>query len=227
MNEIAKRIKQIVDRGLAPSLKQGGFRRNGMSFHRHHGEALHVVNVQSSQWNSQASGKFTINVAVDFADVAKLLPGWQPMPTTPKEYCCLLRMRVGNLLPDDRDHWWTVTPDTKTEEVSEELVGVWKTYIAPWLEKFKTVSSIADTDPAVLQNVFSQAAANVMLGDRTKAAQLIEGHIRHLQEDPTYLQPHNVKLKQDRLAMFRSWAADQGLTITNENYDNATASEKK
>jgi hypothetical protein len=227
MNEIAKRIKQIVDRGLAPSLRQAGFRRNGMSFHRLDGEALHVVNVQSSQWNSRASGKFTINVAVDFADVTKLLPGRQPMPTIPKEYCCVLRMRVGNLMPDNRDHWWTVTPETQDEHLTAELMTVWTDYIAPWLEKFRTVSSIAENpNQGALQNVFAQAAANIILGDRAKAGQQIEAQIRRLHEDPAYLQLHNAKLKDDRLTMFRNWAADQGLTITHD-YNNPTASEKK
>jgi hypothetical protein len=214
MNENTKKIRSIVNHGLAPALKQAGFQRHSMNFSRQDGEAQ-VINVQLNRWNSSLSGSFTINVGVDIARVAELLPVRLPMPENPKEYSW--RRRVGMLMPDGRDHWWTVTPETKIEEMSEELVNAWTTHIAPWLEKFKTVSSLAgEPDRGAIQNVFTRAVANIVLGDRAKAAQLIAAQIKHIQEDPRYVGAENAKLREVRLAMFHNWAADQGLTIANE-----------
>jgi hypothetical protein len=197
MNENTKKIRSIVNRGLAPALKQAGFQRHSMNFSQQDGEALQVINVQLNRYNSSVSGSFTINVGVDIARVAELLPGRLPMPENPKEYFCLLRERVGMLMPDGRDHWWTVTPETKIEEMSEELVNAWKTYIAPWLEKFKTVSSLTDEpDRGAIQNVFTRAAANIVLGERAKAAQFIAAQIQRMQEDPMYVGSENAKLRE-------------------------------
>ena len=217
VSDIAKRIKLIVDRGLAPSLKQTGFRRSAMTFYRQNGEALQVVNVQPNRWNSNESGSFTINVGVDFAEVAKLMPGYLPMPRTPKEYCCILRIRVGDLMPTGKDHWWTIAPNTNVEELSAELVGVWTSNIEPWLEKLKTVSSLASQPkPSAWQNPYLRAAANVLVGNQAEAAECIAAEIKRINSDPDATHPANAKLKDERLAKLEKWAADQNLTIMND-----------
>jgi hypothetical protein len=214
MSDIAKHIKLIVDRGLAPSLKQAGFRRNGMSFHRQNGEALQVVNVQSNRWNSGTSGSFTMNVAVHFENVAKLMPGYMPMPAVPKEYCCIVRVRVGELMPARKDHWWNVADDTNPEALAAELVTVWTAYVLPWLDTHSTVSALTnDPGRGGLRNPYVQATANVVVGDRVKAAQHIEAEIDRLNRDSDANHPANATLKAERIAQLKKWAAEQGLTV--------------
>jgi hypothetical protein len=183
-----------------------------MNFSRHEGEALQIINVQLNKYNSGTSGSFTVNIGVCISSVAELLPGWLPMPANPKEPNCFLRIRVGLLMPAAKDQWWTVTSKTNIEEVSEELVGVWTTCIAPWLERFRTVSSLTgEADKRAMQHVLTRAAANIVIGDRTKASQLIEALIRNIQNDPYYSASENGKQKENQLAVYRKWAADQGL----------------
>src|SRR5690242_14701265 len=103
MNDTAKKDRAITALGLEPSLKEAGFRKGGTHFSKGDREALQVVDVQSSQWNTGASGKFTLNAPVHFSSVVKMLHGIDPMPSAPKEYYCVLRRRVGMLLPAGTD----------------------------------------------------------------------------------------------------------------------------
>jgi hypothetical protein len=98
-----------VDRGLPQQLKQAGFRKNSTHFSRTDGDALRVINVQSSQWNTASSARFTLNIGVHFACVAVMLYENGPMPAPPEEMFCLLRTRVGMILPAGAGRWWVVT----------------------------------------------------------------------------------------------------------------------
>jgi hypothetical protein len=135
VNENTKKIRQIVARGLGPCLTNAGFQRQGADFSRKYREALHVINFQLDKWNSKELGKFTLNIGAHFTSVAALLFGTDPMPvTSPKERNCLLRTRVGLLMPEHRDHWWSVTSETGGDSMSEELANVCSSYAVPWLE---------------------------------------------------------------------------------------------
>jgi hypothetical protein len=210
MSEIAKKIRAIAKLGLGPALKQAAFVRHSTNFSRHFGESLQVVNVQSSQWNSSESGKFTINVGVHFPSIAALLYAKDPMPTKPKEFHCLLRARVGMLMQGQGDGWWTVTPSTNVEEVSEELMRTCLNEILPWLEQFKTIAG-TNWQPKrgfLFQHFLAEAAANLVLGDRTKALQCVEAEIERIRHEP-----YEATWKRQQSEDLRKWAVDHGLAI--------------
>jgi hypothetical protein len=212
VNEIAHKTKAIVDRGIAPLLKQGGFRKSATHYSRKEGEALQLVNVQSSQWNTASGGRFTLNLGVHFASVAKLLHGSDPMPANPKEQYCVLRTRVGFLLPAAADHWWTVTPETDVAAVANELEAACQDYVFPWLEKVKTVSGAAEEmERSKLGGLWPAAAARLVLGEREKAAQLIAAAIEVYKTDRDATHPANAELTAKRIAELQQWAANHGL----------------
>lgn len=187
-------------------LKQAGFRKNSTHFWKKDGEALQVINIQSSSWNNSAFGRFTLNIGVHFAEVAAMLPKTLPMRDPPKEYCCLIRRRVGMLLPAGGDHWWKVTPETDADAVASELSGVLKEYVFPWLEKLKTISSAADE-----MAPWSQAAARIILGDRERAAQLMQAAIEQWKIDADPASPRNAELAAKRVEERRQWAVKHKL----------------
>lgn len=212
MNNSAKQIKAIVDRGLAQQLKQAGFRKNSTHFSRTYGEALQIVNVQSSHWNTASSARFTLNIGVHFASVAVMLYGNDPMPAPPRETFCLLRTRVGMILPARADRWWVVTPDTNVETVAAELSSAWNDCILPWLEKNKTIAgAVQELERATFVHPLVAVAARLVLGEREQAARLVN---MVLQQFGTALQdshPVNTELIAGRLKQVRQWAADHGL----------------
>jgi len=216
MNDVAKQIKTVVDRSLAPLLKQAGFHKKSTHFSRKDGEALQVINVQSSQWNNVSSAKFTLNIGVHFARVAGMLYGTDPMPSPPKEVFCLLRTRVGMIMPAGTDHWWIVTPDTNVDAVSTELSSAWSDCISPWLEKNKTILGVGpELEKALLVHPLAAAAARLVLGDREKAAQLVNTVMERFgaQQDS---HPANAELIATRLKEFRQWATTHGLVKPEE-----------
>ena len=213
MNDVAKKIKVIVDLGLRPLLKQAGFRKGGTHFSKVDQESLEIINVQSSQWNNTSSGKFTLNVGVHFGTVARMLHGTDPMPAIPKEHYCLIRRRVGMLLPGGKDHWWVVTTDTDAESVAAELSSAWRDYISPWLEKFKTTAGAAhelEKDNGMYS--WTAAAARLVLGEREKATRLVETAIEFLRTNSDFAHPANAALMEKRINEIRLWAAAHGLT---------------
>jgi uncharacterized protein DUF4304 len=214
MNDNTKRIRQIVDRGLGPTLRNAGFHRHGADFSRKYGEALHVVNFQLSSWNTKELGKLTLNIGVHFTSVAALLFGRDPMPMNPKESRCLLRARVGLLMPEQRDHWWSVTPDTNGDAMSEELAAVCSSYVLPWLEQFKTLAEM-DWRPrqGMIEHRFAAAAASLVLGEKEKAAHCIDAEIARIQHDPIY-GDQSKEWKEEQINSTRKWATEHGIFVS-------------
>jgi hypothetical protein len=217
MNDNARQIKAIVDRGLAPLLKQAGFRKNSTHFSRRNGEALQLINVQSSQCNNASLARFTLNVGVHFASVAEMLYGNDPMPSPPREMFCLLRTRVGMILPAGADHWWIVTPDTNVESVAGELSSAWNDYISQWLEKNKTIAGAApELEKGMLVHPLATAAARLVLGEREKAAQSVNAVLERFGTALQDSHPANTELIATRIKEFREWAANHRLAEPEE-----------
>lgn len=213
MNDIAKKIKLIAATGLHPLLKQAGFRKNGTHFSRIEQEALQVINVQSSQWNNASSGKFTLNIGVHFAVLAKMLHGKDPMPAVPKEYYCLIRRRVGTLLPAGNDHWWVVIPETDAEAVAAEVESAWKDYVSPWLEKMRTIAGAAvDLETAGGVEFWTAAAARIALGQPERAARSVERMIELLRSDRAAAHPANAARTAENIKKLQDWAVESGLS---------------
>jgi len=118
-------------------------------------------------------------------------------------------------MPGERDHWWDVTPQTNADDFTEEMGAVCSSYILPWLEKFKTVADANwNLRYGIIQHTWAEAAANIILGNRTKAAQCLEAEIRRINDDSQYLQSENIKFKEARMVELRKWAANQELVIS-------------
>lgn len=167
----AKLIDAVVAQGLAPLLKSHGFAKAGRSFHRRRGERWQVVNVQASSGNSAAQARFTLNLGLYVPEI-EALAGHSPPAGKPKEYDCTLRERIGLLMPQARDHWWTLAPDSDPASLAPELAEAFAAYGLPWLEGHADLAGIAARladAPTILA-----AAAALAAGDREAAARRIE-----------------------------------------------------
>ncbi|MEI2454819.1 MULTISPECIES: DUF4304 domain-containing protein [Lysobacter] len=167
----AKHIDAVVASGLAPLLKSHGFAKAGRSFHRRHGDRWQVVNVQASSGNSAAQARFTLNLGLYIPEI-EVLAGNAPLAGKPKEYECTLRERIGALMPQARDHWWTLAPDSDPALLAPELADAFAAHGLPWLEGYADLAKVAARlaeAPTILA-----AAAALAAGDREAAARRIE-----------------------------------------------------
>src|SRR5579862_7392146 len=108
MSLVSDAIDRIVTADLAKRLKQQGFARFGRNYSKPHERAVVCLNVQGSQWNRGAGGRFTINLGVYFPELSRILDDTSPedRPTIVSCPMCLQERLPGLAL--GRDIWWEV-----------------------------------------------------------------------------------------------------------------------
>lgn len=91
-------LKDIVNKGITPVLRQAGFKRNGQNFHRKVGEVDWCINIQKYRRISDKGSNsllFTVNAGVTFEEYHEVFYSTQGVPT---ENCCPLRARPGQFI---------------------------------------------------------------------------------------------------------------------------------
>lgn len=113
---------ELVNR-VADFLQQRGFGRRGAIFFRVRAGNWALIELQKSQKTSADAVVFTVNVGV----VSERLARFFSIPLKPNQLPesseWHWRRRLGFLLPEGQDKWWTLRPSTRVEEVSHEMEG--------------------------------------------------------------------------------------------------------
>jgi hypothetical protein len=169
-------LEEVIRAGLAPALRADGYRKDGHTFRRERERCVQVVNVQSSRWDTSSEVQFTVNLGVFFPEVHALMePGWGPGPGGPREAHCTLRSRIGELMPERKDHWWTLRPPSRfalfggtSERVAGELRAAFDQYASPWLQRLSDLRAARDEAERTSAHVVA-AACSVVLGDEESA----------------------------------------------------------
>ncbi|MBI3607238.1 MAG: DUF4304 domain-containing protein [Nitrospirae bacterium] len=141
MSEIGKAIDAVIRGGLAALMKREGFKKFGRNFLNVGSESVAVLNVQASMYNLGTTGKFTINLGRYFPSVARAA-GEPELQGLPKEYNCQIRLRIGHLLPENLDHWWTVGPETNIEQLALDVTRVVEDVGLPWLRRMHDLHAL-------------------------------------------------------------------------------------
>lgn len=137
MSATSVKIDQIVRSVLHPTLKREGFRKSARTFRRVIANCTQIVNIQGSWTNYADQGQFTINLGVYFPEAARL-DGTFPVKEHPLESDCLIRERIGFLMPAHRDYWWMLDVTTDVDWVAQDITDNWIIYGKPWLEDKST-----------------------------------------------------------------------------------------
>ena len=171
MSEIAKRIDTIIKEGLAPLLKNSGFKKKARNFYREFENRIEVINVQASQWNEGNEGQFTINVGVYYPDISEITDA-PPVKGMPKEYDCTVRERIGLLTPENQDKWWKVDGSVNDQEIAENVAYKVKELCLPWLSEMSDLEKVKN----YITNKLPFVAAGIALfqGNHGEASALIE-----------------------------------------------------
>jgi len=169
-------IDEVVAIALGPALRGAGYRKERRTFRRAAPECIQVVNVQVSAWGSRTSQKFTVNLGVFFPRAQEALAGYSPIRlgrAGPTEYQCHLRRRLGQLMPQQRDVWWSIEAGEESSTVSREVGEAITTFGLPWLD---TMSKF-DAARREVEN-YSQVTAlgfDLASGDILRARQRLRG----------------------------------------------------
>jgi hypothetical protein len=135
MSAIGEAIDAVLAAGLVPALKLARWKRSRRTFRRADGDAVMVTHVQASQGSAGAEGLFTVNLGVYFAAVDTV--SGNRVLEAPCHYECPLRVRLGLLMPEHRDHWWKVVVDAPVEALATEVADAWRQFGLPWFERHR------------------------------------------------------------------------------------------
>ena len=168
----SKLIDEVLRLGPAPFLKQAGFKKLARRFVRSVGASTAHIDFQASQWNVKTRARFTINLGSYFPSIAEA--NGQPIVEDPaKQRLLTAGIRIGHLLPDPQDYWWSIEPDTNLESLANELVTVLDKYASPYLERISTLEGVAEHagySPLVGKYPTLSTASALMLLGRTDEA---------------------------------------------------------
>ncbi len=107
--------------GIAPAVRDLGFKGSGGKFRIGRGDFTGWVYVQKSRWNTKAEVEFTFNVGVFYNLAQSHIKGiWGD--------------RIGHLLPDRRDKWWKFDSKESAGTVQEEAIKAVSRYALPAIE---------------------------------------------------------------------------------------------
>jgi Domain of unknown function (DUF4304) len=132
------RFGDLLRARLAPALRELGFVGSGSTYRLPIPESFALLGFQRSRYNDRSSVSFTLNLAAGSTatwEVARrdypFLPK-QPS-TTPRYPGGLWHARLGMLLPEPRDVWWTVDRDTDLDALAAEVVTMVRDHAMPAL----------------------------------------------------------------------------------------------
>lgn len=138
----AQLLNIVIASGAKSFLRGEGFRKRANSFQRKDGELFSVINFQSSQWNSDRSCRFTVNLN-------KILPFYhekwtgQSFPENSASAVPICSYRIGLLMPENKDLWWEVRPDSEFTEMAADVVAKIRDYGLPFLAQASDLDWIA------------------------------------------------------------------------------------
>lgn len=130
-------FEQILNRHLAPRLRDAGFTRRGSTWSRRRGLFVHQVNLQRSRTNSPLESRFTVNLAATL-NVAGAAEGRMVLEDdwVSRLDRALRPLRIGWLRPGGEDHWYRYRPDdpASVEAALQEAAADLDTYGLPHLD---------------------------------------------------------------------------------------------
>jgi hypothetical protein len=182
MSISSDRIDYIIRVGIHPLLKQEGFAKSSRTFRRSRTKCVQIINVQGSWFNYKDEGKFTVNLAVYFPEAAKIHGSFR-ITDRPLDSDCIVRQRIGHLLPVQRDYWWDLDSKSDLDKIAQKVASACMDCGLLWLNEHSTIEgaikfSLSQKTP-YWASIFS-----LLLGNRENAKQYLLEAIMKASQNP-------------------------------------------
>ncbi len=118
-------LKNPVLAAMTELLRPLGFRKTGTLFSRAVNDVLHLISLQSSTSSTASSLRATLNIAV-------WVPALAEANQRPDVWSAHWQERIGMLMPEHSDRWWTVTTEQDAQSAGA-LVRLWQSGASPGL----------------------------------------------------------------------------------------------
>jgi hypothetical protein len=121
---------------LTAALKARGYAKSGSTFRFHNADTIFIISLQSSTSSTSAMAKVTVNLGVH-------IPVLQdPQQKNPSSWSAHWHERIGHLLPEKDDVWWSIRTVDESRSVAAEIVRCVEQFGLPALAQVSTVSAI-------------------------------------------------------------------------------------
>ena len=108
-NVLDNRLNAILKKEVTPLLKALKFKKRRLTYSYGFDELCWLVNIQKSQWNDQEESRFTVNCGVYIPNILSVYSNNISELTSPSIMHCACSARIGMLMPEKIDIWWTLT----------------------------------------------------------------------------------------------------------------------
>ena len=143
MVDAQQAFKDFLGQRLLPALKQRGFSGRGSTFHLERSGSWGLVGVQKSQESRKDRVRFTVNLGVTSGRLQRFAAR-ASHGSRPTVEDCHWQERLGFLLPDPQDRWWTIDPAHTVEALAPELVAQVLEVGVPEVEKYLSDEALRD-----------------------------------------------------------------------------------
>jgi len=129
-------FKELLSVHVHGKLKPLGFKKSGQTFGWRGAGVWGTINFQRDKWSTREQIGFTINVGVqsDFISSCEFVSGSRVVPDKiPSGLSGDWSRRIGQLMPANKDVWWTLAESQLSEQVRHEVMGAIVDYAVPAL----------------------------------------------------------------------------------------------
>jgi hypothetical protein len=128
-------FREIVIAAAAVVLSPCGFRKRGSVFWRKLDGLVHLVSVQSSVSSTASVSMVTVNIAIV---CESLLDEGERTSVSGAHW----RERLGHLMPQANDVWWTITTADEAHAAGAEIASALANCGLPALDRIRTPASL-------------------------------------------------------------------------------------
>ncbi|GLX68012.1 DUF4304 domain-containing protein [Paenibacillus glycanilyticus] len=139
---IQDQIDIIIRDIISPFFKEKNFKKVGRNYFKLYDDFGFTFNIQSSQFNTKDSVRFTFNIGIFIPSAYRLNRGEDP-PKRPKTIDCLNPLRIG-FLKGIGDNWYEINEMTDISIIKQEIEQDLLSYVFPFYNKFNSVDNIID-----------------------------------------------------------------------------------
>jgi hypothetical protein len=136
-------VGELLRTHLGPRLRALGFKGSGASWSADRPGFLVGLGVQRSVHGDRRETQLTINVTVVSIETWTALlqerPYLSARPAPNTRYGpAVWQRRIGLLLPERSDRWWSVGPDTDLAALAEDVAGAIAAHVLPAIDRAAT-----------------------------------------------------------------------------------------
>lgn len=127
-------VQSILRSAIKPLLVRSGFQHKGNWFARPFKHGFDLIELQSRQLPPAEHSKVTFNLGLCWTRAEELMGRPVAGLHFSDDHHTIFR-RIGEIMPQRRDHWWKLTPEIVSGSGGEEIREVLEKIALPWFDR--------------------------------------------------------------------------------------------